>query len=81
MPWERSWPRVGHKLRFRPVRFLRVFRVGQIQDRVHKSYIFDRFKDRIAWRCEAIFVFPLEVADPNDDLGELLRIQVNFNPS
>ena len=55
------------------------FRIAEVENRVHAADRFERFQHRVELRCEAVVVHPLQVADPDDDLGEFLGVVVDLD--
>ena len=73
--------RVAHdELRLRPLRLLRMLRVGKVQDRVHLPDRLDGRQHRMVGHLEAVVVHPLQIADPDHDLGKLLGVGVDLQP-
>ena len=53
--------------------------IGEVEDRVNAADGFDRVEHRVARRGEAVLMLPLQEADPDDDLGQLLGVRVDLN--
>ena len=59
---------------------LRVLGVGEVEDRVLAADTLDRLQDRIPGHGKPVVVHPLDVADPDDRLGQLLGEGVDLQP-
>ena len=71
--------RVAHdELGLRPLGLLRMLRVGEVEDGVHTADALDRCQHRMVGHLESVVVHPLEIADPDYDLGKLLGVGVDF---
>ena len=57
---------------------LKGFGVGEVEDGVGVADGFDRLKDRVVARGEAVVVHPLQVADPDDDLSQFTGVGVDL---
>src|SRR4051812_626408 len=72
--------RVSHdKVRNWPYWFPRLLWHAQIQNRIHVLDILERLEHRVAGGHEAVLQHPLQVANPDDDLGKFLSKGVDFD--
>src|SRR5213592_941506 len=76
-----TWPKkfrtkkrriANNEFRRGPLWLLGVLGIGQVEDRIAAFDAFDRLQDGIVGDVEAVVAHPLEIADPDDDLRQLL---------